>query len=123
MKIQAARIARLDAETKKARFRDDFPPCFVVEAGPDLEDKIALRKAELADEGFDPEDALIVILHDVPKPPSIIGLKGRGFIRTGPPLNAQEWEKESVAMHEAQKSKLSIFEGNVASQSALVDEI
>ena len=107
MKLQLARVAKAEATVFVSRYRGDLPPVFVVEAGPDLEDRIALHEAELVAQGFDPEDSLIIILNDIPKPASILGVEGRGFIRTGPPLNAREWEKESIAMHAAQKSQAS----------------
>ncbi|HUX39127.1 MAG TPA: hypothetical protein VMV44_14600 [Rectinemataceae bacterium] len=67
MKIQAARIARLDALTKKTKYRDDLPPVLFIEDSPDVEDRIALYRAGLAAQGYDPEDPLVIILDDVPK--------------------------------------------------------
>ena len=62
MKLQAARIAKLDEVTSRVAYRDDLPPILIIEDGEDLEARIAEHRAECESQGYDPELPPLVII-------------------------------------------------------------
>jgi hypothetical protein len=61
-----------------------------------------------------PEDLLLVLRPSPEGLPSVLGIEGHGFIRTGPKPLPEEWEAQSKAVHKAQAALTETHSQSVA---------